>query len=314
MDNKTHNRVNLITIKNLSIMKTTNNLKHNLIKTINGLTYYIAIRLNDECKNGHNDFSITGMVYEADKPKIDRYCHGGGAMGDTLAKLFPELSIFNELHLCDVNGAPMYAIENGFYFIQNEPKHIMSHFRVNEKEAEILKTAEDRQQLIYMIEQMGLIKRWKDEANKAIKLLEEWTGEKFKDDSKKLQVITLKAKDKALIDSKIKAGYYTEEECAKRVYHEKQDKLKEAFNKIEEEYNESCDKHFNEYLVKKAVLLGGLSLDNLIYYNHTNEAVFNWKDYDKKITKIELEGFMDWLKLNPQVELPKDVIFKLKTK
>ena len=36
----------------------------------NGEQWKIKIRLNDECKNGHQDFSITGTCWEKDKPKL----------------------------------------------------------------------------------------------------------------------------------------------------------------------------------------------------------------------------------------------------
>lgn len=293
-------------------MKTTekvNQLIHRIEKTKDGKDYIIKIKLADECHNGHNDFSITGEIYPKGL-RGDRNSLGMGAIGDTIAKVFPELAIFNDLHLCDVNGAPMYAIENGFYFIQSEPQHIKSHFRVNDKEAEILKTAEDRTQLIYMIEQMGLIKRWKDEANKAIAMLEEMTGQKFEDNSQKIQRITLKAKDKALIDSRIKAGYYTPEKQQERKGEEKKSVLALELEEIEKELKADIKTHTDEYNVKKAILLAGLSIKNFIYYNHTNEGVFNWLDYEKQVSKAEFEGLMDWIKLESP-ELPIGIIFKL---
>jgi len=290
-----------------------NSLKHKLVKTKKGVTYHITIKLADECKNGHNDFSITANAYEAGKPTIDKYCVGGGAMGDELAVLFPELSIFNDLHLCDVNGAPMYAIENGFYFIQKEQKHIKSHFRVNDTEAEILKTAEDRQILAFMLKNMGLIERWKKEALKAIEILEELTGFKFEDNSTKIQNIYLDDVKENKIMQRIEKGFYSPEQIEER----KEAKIKELKSKelkdIHQDYEKSCLKAFNEYLVKKAVLLAGLSIKNFIYYTHSNEGCFNWNtsSYNKEITEAEFLGFLDYIKLTSP-ELPKNITFKLK--
>ena len=57
------------------------------------------------------------------------------------------------------------------------------------------------------------------------------------------------------------------------------------------------------------ILDAGLPIDNVIYYTNTNEVVFNWKDYDKKITQ---EEFVDFLNNVDYSVLPKGVTFKIK--
>lgn len=42
---------------------------------------------------------------------------GGGAMHDEIRVVFPELSDVIKLHLADENGEPMYAVENGLYWL-----------------------------------------------------------------------------------------------------------------------------------------------------------------------------------------------------
>jgi hypothetical protein len=60
-------------------------------------------------------FSLTGSV--------DRFERGrweddmGGCIHDELLKHWPELAPLAALHLSDINGAPSYAGENGFYFV-----------------------------------------------------------------------------------------------------------------------------------------------------------------------------------------------------
>src|SRR6187431_1139451 len=95
----------------------TNDIRFKISKTIGKETIYVSIRLNDECKNGHQDFSITGNLYEADKPKIDRYNICGGCIHDEIIKFYPEFKQFIDLHLSDYEGIPMYAVENGFYHL-----------------------------------------------------------------------------------------------------------------------------------------------------------------------------------------------------
>jgi len=295
-------------------MKTTNkvnHLKHVITKTKGGKDYIIKIELADECKNGHNDFSITGNVYPAGK-RGDRHMLHCGAIGDEIAKVFPELAIFNDLHLCNVNGVPMYAIANGIYHIKNQPQHIKCHFNATDEEVEILKTAEDEQVLSYMLVNMGIVKRWKETANKAIKLLEEMTGESFEDNSTRLESVELTHERKAQIQALIDGGHYTPEQIEARKLEADEIKRKDELTELEEDYIKSVEKVRADYLANKAVLLGGLSNKNFIYYNHTNEGVFNWNTntHNNAVTIEQFEGFMKWLALE-KPELPKDIIFKL---
>jgi methionyl-tRNA synthetase len=96
----------------------TNALKFTDSRTAkNGEQWVIKIRLDDECKNGHQDFSITGTCWEAEKPRTDKYMILGGACGDEISVLFPEYEIFNRLHLCDYKGIPMHCSANGYYHL-----------------------------------------------------------------------------------------------------------------------------------------------------------------------------------------------------
>ena len=74
----------------------------------------VEVRLDDECKNGHADFGITGIVYN--KSKSERNIIAAGCCHKEILKAFPELKCFVDLHLSDSQGTPMYAVENGYYF------------------------------------------------------------------------------------------------------------------------------------------------------------------------------------------------------
>lgn len=151
---------------------------------------YISIRLNDECKNGHQDFSITGDIYLHDKPKTDKYYFSGGCIHNDILKHFPEFKIFIDLHLSQYNGVPMYAIENGFYHLKNSSKEIsMKYLRITENEYSILVNSYDKMQLTFLLRDLNIIDRWKSEANKAINILEVLTNTKFIVDSPKSMVI-----------------------------------------------------------------------------------------------------------------------------
>ena len=80
------------------------------------------IRYNDECKNGHNTFSITLDMYEKykipyegyrlhNKSKIKCYLSSWGCLHDLVIKYFPDFKHLIKWHLCSTDG-PMYYIEN----------------------------------------------------------------------------------------------------------------------------------------------------------------------------------------------------------
>ena len=162
-----------------------------------GRKWDIKISLNDECKNGHQDFSLTGSCYEAGKRKTDRNIITCGACGDEIARLFPEYAIFNNLHLCDYLGIPMHCVANGFYFLQHgfnrydEGENLKSkfckHYRVTEKQFDILSCAKSKIHFAILLEENGIFEQWKEEADKAIEKLEELTGDEFFVDSVRTQ-------------------------------------------------------------------------------------------------------------------------------
>ena len=95
----------------------TNSLVYKIRKQSKDFDAVIKIKLNDECKNGHQDFSITANLYKHNAVKTDRNCIGGGCCHDDILKIAPEFKQFIDLHLCDKDGIPMYASANGYFHI-----------------------------------------------------------------------------------------------------------------------------------------------------------------------------------------------------
>ena len=151
--------------------------------------YKVFVKLADECKNGHQDFSITGTEWEEGKAHNDRNMIHGGACGLDIASRFPEFEIFNRLHLCDYNGVPMYPVGNGMYHIKRMKKEdFCSYYRIPEEHYGILKDCVNEREYLYYLYELGIIDSWKAEAVEAIKILEEWTGEKFVNTSTRSQL------------------------------------------------------------------------------------------------------------------------------
>ena len=319
--------------------KTVNNLKHTIrTQTKDGNNIEIKISLADDCKNGHNDFSITASVYLAPHwggGNRDQFFISGGCCHDDILAAQPNLKIFVDLHLADVNGAPTCAVENGFYhlsegFNNTKPNdssfknEYCEYYRLNEKQFDILSTSEDKTIFAYHLSKLGIVGQWKKQANEAIALLEKWTGEEFKDDSTKLSNIEPTVAELKRIDLKIKSGHYNPINIKKRAEDKVKAEKQKAFDDIKKNLNTYILEETKEYNVKFAILSFGIPLDNFIYYKHSNEGQFNWLDYKSKITGEKLAEFNEWLNTSeidpengrkfktPLEKLPIGITFKLK--
>ena len=198
---KTAHTINATTAVN-EILNGSNSLIYKANKIVDNEHIYVTIKLNDKCKNGHQDFSITCDIYEAGKPKIDRYFLGCECIHDAILKHFPEYKIFIKLHLCDHKGIPMHPTANGFYFLtngfnntpvnsENFKSEFCEYYRITAKQFDELKTAKNKTQYALKFENLNILAQWEEEANEAIKILENLTGTQFLVDSKITQYVAL---------------------------------------------------------------------------------------------------------------------------
>lgn len=268
----------------------TNDLKHTITtKDKQGNNVFIKIRLSDECKNGHQDFSITCDIYEKDKPKLDKYFLMGGCCHEEILKIRPDLKIFVNLHLCDYLGNPMHATANGLYHLRNGfnktpinsplfKTEFCEYYRITANQFEVLKECKNQVQYYQKLVELDILKQWKMEADKAIEMLEQMTGQKFLVDSKRTQLIAPKTEEIAEELERQKNGYYTPEAEQKREIAKRDGILAE----LEAERDKEINKHITEFEVKKQVLLigGEAALNNCIFYNHSKTLAFNWRSYD----------------------------------
>ena len=280
-----------------------NSLIHTIDTNNNKINMRIKIRLNDECKNGHQDFSITATYWEVGKVRNDRNMIAGGCCHDEILKHRPDLQIFVNLHLCDFTGCPMYAVGNGFYHLTNgfnntKPNEanfkaeFCSYYRITAEQFDILAQSENKLRYAINLQKLGILLQWMDEARQAILLLEQWTGKKFLIDSVRTQYTAPTAEQIADEQAKENAGYYLPSKIQERKDKAIQDAKNAEYSKLIAERDEEIGKANREYEVKKAVLDGGLSLDNFIYYSYSKEGCFNWKNYGEKVTEQQFADFV----------------------
>jgi len=267
-----------------------NDLRHTITtKDKDGNTMRIKIRLNDECKNGHQDFSITADIWEKGKPLSDRYWIAGGCCHDEILAAHPELKTFVDLHLCDYKGIPMYAVENGFYhlregFTDSKPgtkdfkNKFCKYYRIGEAQFDVLNLSENKTQYAIHLQNMSILEQWSNQANIAIEQLEQMTSKKFLVDSKRTQFNAPTKEELAEELNRQESGYYTQEAKEERIKSEKEKELADLENEFEIKINKLKTE---EIVLKEVLKVGGKeALKNCIYYSHSNTLAFNWKGYD----------------------------------
>jgi hypothetical protein len=295
----------------------TNKLSYTASKNYveNGVTYRIdvKIQLADECNNRVCSWSITADIYEKRKNGRFVWC-SGGCCHDEILKHFPEFSKFVSLHLCDCYGAPIYAVENGFYLIGKESKEkVMDYLRVTKEEYNALRQVSDKQYFKYLLYMMGIVNRWNEEAKEAVKELESLTGNEWENpyeyDKERKHITAFTDEEAAEMNERIDTGYYTLEAMKAR----KEEAKRRAYEKKRAEIIADCEKELSkleeEKTVKLYILDSGLSVDNVIYYNDRKEVVFNWLEYKDKISQ---DVFIDFLNNVDYSKLPKGITFKIK--
>lgn len=281
----------------------------------NGTTYRIdvKIQLTDECKNGVCHWSITADIYGKRQNGRFVWC-SGGCCHNEISKHFPEFSKFVALHLSDCYGAPLYAVENGYYHMKNSSKEtVIDYLRITETEYNLLCQSGDKQHFKYLLYAMGIVNRWNEESKAAIKDLEALTGNEwvnpYEYDKERKHIEAFTDEEAAEFNERIESSYYTPEAIQARKKAESRRAYEVKRAEIISDYEKKVSRLEEEKTVKLYILDSGLSIDNVIYYADRKEVVFNWLEYGDKISQ---EIFIDFLNNVDYSKLPEGITFKMK--
>lgn len=284
----------------MTYSKESNSLVFKTSKIKNKLKLDVKISLNDECKNGHQDFSITATGYE----KVGNYFVDSffGCCHEEILKFFPEFKIFVDLHLCDFQGSPMHAASNMYYHIKKESKETFQNYYncITDEIYESLIKASDLLYFKYLIEFNKLPEAWKKLADNAIFELECLTNTKFINTSTRSNLELLTEEQNKLIVSRLIEGYYTALAVQKRIDEEKEKSIKNKLLVIENNFNKDILILNKKYELDKLLVTLFQCTENVIYYSHTNTITFNWSElaYAKWYTKNEFELFRSYAEKN----------------
>ena len=290
-----------MTISGERIMENTEKLlwKHSKTYFENGTKMKIVaeVSLDDDCHNKHCDFSITCMIYEIKgSGKLKEYM--GGCCHEEIAKHFPELKKFIQLHLCSHGGEPMYPVENGiFHIINSAPSVAMEYLRITPAEfLELSKYLDEKLYFKYLLFKLGIVNRWKKEADEFIAFLEEKTGKKwvnpysFEEERHRL---LLTDEERMEVEKRISENGYTAEALEERRSRKLHEKLKKQAEGVMSDYEHGLEKLNAEKETLLHILNCGVPLDNVIYYKHSDKAEFNWRSYEKKVSKEDFERIVE---------------------
>lgn len=139
-----------------------------MIRTFKEGRYYITVtaKLSWLKGNAKSYFSLTASGKD----------HGsefGGCCHDEILARWPDLKPLADLHLSDIDGVPMYALENGYYHLGGTKGDAVKldvaarHFRITEAEANELVGMSKANLAVWVEAQKP---RWLAEANTVIEM------------------------------------------------------------------------------------------------------------------------------------------------
>lgn len=202
-----------------------------------------------------------------------------------------------------------------YYVKQKDIKALMSYGITKEEAQTLIDLTDDEMFVRYFLNACVYVERQREKAQTALRELERLTGDTFEDTAKEKITLSITDEERQFIERRIfDENYYTIENKEKRRIERMKARAQEQLQKIEQEIAEREEKwkgviYKDNLDIKRFVLLHGLSIDNIFYYDSAKEFVFNWKSYKPKITKADFDAFMKHVNYS---EFPKDFKFIFK--
>lgn len=284
------------------------------------IKFTATFSLDDDCKNGGCNFSITGTGIALNSIK-NGYKAGefmfGGCCHEEVAKAFPEWKKFIPLHLSNEFGQPMYPVDNFIHHIGQKigDDKLMEYYRCNQEQLDVMKGAVfDKEYFKYCLLATGLIDKWKTDAEEAIKYLEEATGEKFTHTVNPRFTLEYDTEWMQSMKNRVDAGEFTSEAINLKVQEKIDAEKKKQTQEIEAEYNLSLEFVTRRRELALWCVANCLTLNYRFWaYNGAGftkqpkyELTINDCSWKEKVTKDEYEN---WLS---NTTIPEGLIVKYK--
>lgn len=288
-----------------------NELKYKGTKKIGENTFIdVEIGLRYIKENGYSYFYSLGDVYEL--KRMRKKVISSGCIHEEILEYFPEFKTFVQLYGNSSYGMPMHMISNIKFYIDNdEIDAICSSLGISDVMAkELICWGEEIDYIKYFLEENDIIYHLRSKANKAIKLLEELTGNEF-DNPDVLGIYDYMPLDNDTRE-KIKKlhenGYFTMDNVIKR----RDEKIKELNLKFLEKEKIKLEKEKreidNEIQVLEYLCDKCISLDSHAYLRGVNVLAINlYKNRENAMSEEDYKRFLDSVEYS---KLPKGIKFE----
>lgn len=288
-----------------------NELKYNETKKINKNTFIdLKIGLIYIKENGYSYFSATGELYNINNGIKNVF--ESGCIHEEILKYFPEFKIFIDLHGYYSYGMPIYMLSNlKFYIDNNKIDAICRNLHISEKIAkEMICWGEEIDYIKYFLEENDIIPPLMRMAEKAIKLLEELTGDGFSNPDMlgiyNYYPLCKEVKDR--IKKLHEKGYFTIDNVIKRrnkkIKEIQIQRLKSEKERLKNEKKEID----NEIKVLEYLFDKGIKFDCHAYLRSVNILSINLlKNGEGLMSENEYKEFIESVDYS---KLPKNISFK----
>ena len=279
-----------------------NSMEKQILKTLPEEKYVITCKLADECGNGVEHFSITYDMYE--KGRNGHWYKRGGGCGADLYKKFKDLGLelICKLHLTNFNGVHVWTVENGMYYIEHgEIDSAKGLLRVTDEEMEVLRYINNPIDFKCALIDMGVAKRWKEEADECIAWLS-GSDEPFV--SKAGDKYDFKVSDDEMdsyLDKK-KNGVYSKENYEK----EREDNLTKMVNIAFEQDSETYRMNYKRYM-ENAEKEKTLRLKMVEHRNEFKAVEYLFKKFYFNNGELDFFGDVDIEDKEKIIELAKEI-------
>lgn len=288
-----------------------NELKYKGTKQIGENTFIdVEIGLRYIKENGYSYFYAVGDVYEL--KRVRKEIISSGCIHEEILKYFQEFKTFVQLHGNSSYGMPMHMISNIKFYIDNdEIDAICSSLGISDVMAkELICWGEEIDYIKYFLEENDIIYHLRSKANKAIKMLEELTGDEFENPDVLgiYDYMPLDNDTKEKIKKMHENGYFTMDNVIKR----RDEKIKDLNLKFLEKEKMKLEKEEreidNEIKVLEYLFDEGISLNNHAYLRSVNVLAINlFKNRENAMSEEDYKRFLDSVDYS---KLPKDITFE----